>query len=494
MMKKNDFIRQHPVAIVDGFKQYIVLLLLPLLRSLTLFFDDFYTWLSGVWMDALTLAAIIFFGYLQWYFVRILPDERRLEHRSGLLVRRCQFIPFSNISSLTVEHTWYLKPFRAVRMRVETDAGYNTASDLKVILWKKDAEMLEQKLSAVIRPSGKGVEEPIVRRYEPRGWYIAILSFITSDSLTGAIFAATFISQSGKILGEEAEDRLITSLTHIMRLAASWLPPVAAVIAGIFLGGWLIDFIVTLIRHLGFQAIRRGGELDIHCGIVTRREYTLSIDKVNFLRLRQSLLTKLFGYYAGMVGCTGYGKEKNEQSVLLPAVGREDLRRSLSLILPELRPAENRWKPPLRTLWRIVWPPLLACAAVLFIWRTAYRWLPSLRELVIFLGIMLLIPSVWWLLVRVLSFFHTGIGLRENIFTFRAVSGYRVLTVVCRADKIDKLTVTQNIFQKRNHCADLYIWLRSEKHTCLLVGNLSLDDVFAFLEQYRAACRTQPGS
>ena len=131
---------------------------------------------------------------------------------------------------------------------------------------------------------------------------------------------------------------------------------------------------------------------------------------------------------------------------------------------------------------------------MLFIWRTAYRWLPSLRELVIFLGIMLLIPSVWWLLVRVLSFFHTGIGLRENIFTFRAVSGYRVLTVVCRADKIDKLTVTQNIFQKRNHCADLYIWLRSEKHTCLLVGNLSLDDVSAFLEQYREACRTQPGS
>ena len=118
MMKKNDFIRQHPAAIVDGFKQYIVLLLLPLLRSLTLFFDDFYTWLSGVWMDALTLAAIIFFGYLQWYFVRLFPDERRLEHRSGLLVRRCQFIPFSNISSLTVEHTWYLKPFRAVRMRV----------------------------------------------------------------------------------------------------------------------------------------------------------------------------------------------------------------------------------------------------------------------------------------------------------------------------------------------------------------------------------------
>ena len=76
------------------------------------------------------------------------------------------------------------------------------------------------------------------------------------------------------------------------------------------LGGWLIDFILNLVRHLGFQAVRRGGELYIRCGIVTVREYLLSAERVNFLQLRQSILTKVFGYYAGMVSCTGYGKEK----------------------------------------------------------------------------------------------------------------------------------------------------------------------------------------
>ncbi len=487
-MKKGNFIRQHPLAIVDGVKKYIILLLLPLLRSLTLFFDDFYTWFSGVWMDGLTLAAIILFGFLQWYFVRIFPERDRIEKASGILVQRKLLIPFSNISSFTIEHTWYLKPFGAVRVRIETDAGYDGAPDLKAILWKQDAVSLEKRLSVQLKDTVKEKDEAFKRIYEPRGWYIAILSFITSDSFTGALFAATFISQSGKILGEEAEDRLITSLTHLMQLAASWLPPVAAVIAGVFLGGWLIDFVLTLIRHLGFQAQRQGGELAIRCGIVTRREYTLSVDKVNYLRLRQSFVTKVFGYYAGMVGCTGYGKEKNEQSVLLPAVGEEDLRKSLTLIFPELRPVENKWHPPLRTLWRIIWPPLLLNALVLFSWRTAYRWLPSLRELVMFLGGMFLLPSVWWLMVRIMSFFHTGIGHRGDTFTFRGVSGYRVFTVVCRADKIDKITVTRNIFQRRNNCGDLQIWLRSEKHICMRVNNLSQTDIESFLSEYGIAC------
>ena len=485
--KTNSFIHQHPAAIVDGLKNYIILLLLPLLRSLTLFFDDFYTWLSGIWIDALTLTAILLFGFLQWYFIVFQIKDGQLERRSGLLVRRSQRIPIKNISSLSSEFSWYFKPLRAVRVRFETDAGSNGTPDITAIFWKKDADCFQKTLAEFLHQAQSRETESYTRRYEPRGWYIAVLSFITSDSLTGAVFAATFISQSGKILGQEAEDRLITSLAHIMRLVAFWLPPIAAVIAGVFLGGWLIDFILTLVRHLGFLAVRQGEELRIRCGIVTRREYILSMEKVNFLRLRQSFLTKLFGYYAGMVGCTGYGKGKNEQAVLLPSVNRKDLKRSLTLILPELQPTENKWHPPVRTLWRIIWPPLLVNAFVLYIWRTAYRWLPSIKELVIFLGIMILIPSVWWLLVRICSFFHTGIGQKENTFTFRALSGYRFFTVVCRADKIDKITVSRNIFQVKNHCGDLKIWFRSENRNSLLIANLSSEDIEQFLKEYASS-------
>ena len=483
LFDKRKYSRQHPIAIIDGFKRYIALLLLPLVRSLLLFTGDPYSWLRGVWLDVLVLLAIVAAGVVRWMFTGLAVGEDRVESCSGLLLPKKRQILLCNISSVSVEHTWYFKPLRAVRVRIETDAGNKHTPDVRMLLRREDAEKLCSRFSSQL--DGGPV---MVRRYEPRGWYVGILSLITSDSIGGAVFAATLISQSGKLLGQEAEDRLITSLTQLMQLVAFWLPPVAAVIAGVLLGGWLIDFVLNLIRHLGFQAVRRGGELYIRCGIVTVREYLLSAGRVNFLQLRQSILTKIFGYYAGMVSCTGYGKEKNEQSVLLPAVGRDDLRRSLSLILPELRPAPNRWRPPLRTLWRTVWPDILLCGLLLLGWRAAWRWLPSIRELVVFVGGMMVLPAGWHLVVRLWSFFHNGVGQRQNTFTFRAARGYRLFTVVCRADKVAKITVTRSIFQRKSRCADLIVWLRSEKHTCIWVLNLSPEDINAFLSAFEEAC------
>lgn len=475
-MKNKGYRLQHPLAIIDAFFQYIILLLLPLLRSITLFTSDFYTWLQGVWLDVLVLLAIILFGTLRWNCIRFQFNAERIDSRSGILLVRWQQISFEKISSVIVEHSWYLRPVKAVRVRVETDAGNSAAPDLRLLMQGKDAAQLQQYLSAYLRE-----DQIMVRRYEPRSLYVGVLSFITSDTLAGVLFAATFISQSGKILGEEAEDRLITSLTKLMQLVASWLPPVAAIVACTLLGGWLIDFISNLIRHLRFRAVRRGGELFVRCGTVTVREYMLAADRVNFLQLRQSFLTRLIGYYAGLINCTGYGKGKNELSVLLPAVGEDDLRRSLALILPELRPVKNNWHPPLRTLWRIIWPPLLLCAVVGFTWRTGLRWLPSLHELVLFLGVMVMLPSVWWLFVKVLSFFHTGIGLRQDTFTFRGTEGYRLFTIVCRADKIAKVQITRSIFQRQGKCGDVRVWFRSEKKRNLLIANLSETDIEKFL-------------
>ena len=475
-MVREKEILQHPLAVVDAFSRYILLLLLPLLRSFMLFWSDFSTWISGVWLDVLVLLVILGFGVARWWSVRVRLGEGLIV-RSGLLIVRRRVIPLRKLSSIAVERVWYLRPFKAVRFRAETDAGLEGAPELRLLLRDRDAEAVEKAFSDLLTG-----EKGMVRRYEPRGRYVGILSFLTSDSLTGVLFAAAVISQSGKILGEEAEDRLLNSLTRLMQMVAFWLPPAAALIAGVILGGWLIDFTLNLIRHLRFQAVRQGDEIFVRCGAVTVRRYTLSARHINYLYLRQSLFTAVFGFYSGSAGVTGYGKNKGEQAVILPAVGREDLRRSLSLILPELRPCGKKMRPPLRTLWRMVWPPLLTAAVAGILWRAAYRRLPAVEELTMFLGAMVMLPAVWWLLIRFYGFFHTGVGWQGDAFTFRATRGYRIFTVVVPADKIVRVQVVRNIFQRQSRCADLKVFVRAEGRRCFLIRNLDMDDVQRFLE------------
>ena len=122
------------------------------------------------------------------------------------------------------------------------------------------------------------------RTYQPRPLYIAILSLITSNTLTGVLFVSTFISQTGKVLGEQFEKLLVHSLTRIVQFLAFRIPPAAAMAAAVILGGWGIAFLVNLVNHLGFRAVRRGKQLFIRVGVLVRKEYYLSLIHILFLR------------------------------------------------------------------------------------------------------------------------------------------------------------------------------------------------------------------
>ena len=65
-----EFQRQHPVFVVHAFSKYLILLLLPLLRSLVLLRGDVLTWVRGTWFDILVLLAIIGAGVAQWMATR----------------------------------------------------------------------------------------------------------------------------------------------------------------------------------------------------------------------------------------------------------------------------------------------------------------------------------------------------------------------------------------------------------------------------------------
>ena len=205
----NDFERQHPLAVVYAFSKYIVLLLFPLLRSLMLLKGDFRAWAKGAWADILVLLLIVGFGVLQWLCVTYSLRFKGLYVESGVLLNEVRYIPYANLSSAVVERPFYLRPFRVVRVRLETDSGSRSRADVSLLLRNRQAqEMVDAGIRLLIE---EPAEEP--RIYQPRTLSIAILSLITSNSLTGVLFLSTFISQTGKVLGAQFEQMLVHSLT-----------------------------------------------------------------------------------------------------------------------------------------------------------------------------------------------------------------------------------------------------------------------------------------
>lgn len=473
-----EYKRPHPINIVESTGRFWVLLLLPVIRGFLLSGGAFSQWVSGAWFDILVVAGIICLGVVSWYFNTYAFDGAGIYVSRGVLIKRKFFIPYERLATLSVEFPFYLAPFKAVHVNADTDAGFSNISDFTLTMRKTEAEELikERKLPYKMN-------DRLKRVYRPKGLYVAILSVITSNTLTGVLFFSALISQAGNLLGQEFEDMVFESLTNIAKILAFGIPPAAAIIAYVLLGGWLVSFVMNLIRNKDFEAIRQGGVLEVSAGIITPRYYSITTKRVNLTEIHQSLLTKLFGFYSVYIHSSGYGKQKNSVSVLIPAADKFEARRNMGVLLPEIPMGKKQIRPSLKTLTRFLIPPLGFMLGFFIAFAVGWWLFPSFREIILFLGIMAELPSVWWLFVKIASFGHTGIGLQNGVYTLSCTYAYGFYITSVPIRRITQIKIRQSIFQKMSNCCDVIVYAYSEGRKRRVVNNIPIlqaYDMFGF--------------
>ncbi len=473
-----EYKRPHPINIVESTSRFWALLLLPVLRGLLFSGGAFSQWASGAWFDILVLTGIISLGVVSWYFNTYAFDEKGIYVSRGIVVKRKLFIPYSRLATMSVEYPFYLAPFKAVHLCADTDAGFSNISDFKLTMRKSEAQKL-----CSFRKQPYKMNDKLKRVYRPKGLYVAILSVLTSNTLTGVLFFSALISQFGNLLGQEFEDRVFESLTALARVLAFGIPPVAAIIAYVLLGGWLVSFLMNLIRNKDFEVIRQGGILEISAGIITSRYYSITTKRVNLIEVHQSLLTKLFGFFTVYIHSSGYGKQKYSRSVLIPAADKFEARRNLGVLLPEITMGKRQIRPSFKTLTRFLIPP---CGFMLafFAMYLVLSWLfPSFGDIILFLSIMAELPAVWWLFVKIASFTHTGIGLQNGVYTFSCTYAYGFYITSVPKRRITQVIIRQSLFQKISNCCDIIVYAYSEGRKRRVVNNIPIVaayDIFGF--------------
>ena len=462
--------RTHPITILEFVSKYLFLLLIPVLRGLFYLLTtshDFYNWLAGAWVDLLVVLFILLASYLRWRFQFYRYDEQGLTVRRGVLIRRTVTIPQSSISTLTVEESFYLRPFRAVHLLADTDAGPFQRADCQLTLHREDA-------CGLLERHGR---EPNLkpRLYRPRWTELAFLSIIVSNTLTGVVFLATFINKAGELLGEEFQRCLLVGLEGVAGLLA-FLPQTGAVLALILMGGWLVGFARNFVRFIRFTVRREEGALTIRSGWLTRRTYSCRVDAVNFLDYRQSILTRMMGLYMVFVQCVGYGKG-GALAVLVPAADTRSCRRTMRMLLPEMAGRPRQIRPPCGSVIRYAMFPFWACLLVPAAAAAACRLFPDWQQLIVFLGLMLALPFVWLLILRIIDCCTAGIAVSSRQLTLRYSRGYTFHTVIVPRERVNYVRIRYSIFQKWAGNCDVLVYTYGEVGHCHKVENLRLQEV-----------------
>lgn len=454
-------IRSHPLTVLTYLYRFLFLLIIPLMRGfLSALAGDLISWLHGAWLDILVVSLIVTLSYQKWNSFKYYMDRSGLYFTSGIFFRHETFIPMEHICTLSTLRPFWFQPLRVVKLRVDTIARNSKKADVELYIRDIDAERI---MSLRRQPSLEA--GGVLREYRPGVLNVIFLSLFTSNSFLGMIFISTFISQAGQLVGRELSGLLLSTFEEIARQIAFGLPPVAAGAALALFLGWLAAFTVNLLQTKNLCTRRTADTLHVEGGVLAKKEYSLRIQDLSFVDIRQSMLTRLFRLYSVYINAIGFGKDKSDVSAIVPFSAKYKAFSRLQLLLPEHMPVKRFIKPGPGAILKFIllplWPCLLIPAAALLISRQ----LPNWRILIQFMGLMLSFPAYWFLTVRIMDFFSSGISRTGDYFTLYYSKSFYLHTVVFACDKIAMVHIRQSFLQRRSGKCDLFVSSRAESRT-----------------------------
>jgi putative membrane protein len=284
-------------------------------------------WFLPILAAVVLLAAIA--GFVTWYFTRFVIDDEELRIETGAIFKKSTKIPFERLQSVDIVQPLAARMVGLAELRL--DAG-NTTTKLRYLSRGKASRFRDYLLT---RAHG---EQASIRDLDQQA--------------AASIF--TDLGVADRPLVRVLPQRLIVGFL----LSTEWLVPAAITIIILVvtaalaalpyaLGGLiplLIGMLTLIWRRLigmfNFTLAESPRGLRVTRGLTNLTSQSVPIDRIQGVKVGQSLLWKPLGWYRMDVDILGYGNEdsdnneSNASSVLLPVATLDEVELALGRVLP----------------------------------------------------------------------------------------------------------------------------------------------------------------
>ena len=272
-------------------------------------------------------------------------------------------IGIRNISNINLEQNLFEMLLGTCKVKLDTNSRSTADStDVKIVLKKADAEWFKQEITQKMQAAERGMAGRSLEKGAagyPAGDAVQYSSPAgmsrQGDVFTGmedeefdlraefgdifqhGLFSINIFSMVILILG------IIGAIVTAVRLLSQpdLMASVLGAAAGIMTAGAIVlsalwDTVKDFIRYYDFRAKRRGDKIYIRYGFLKKVEYTIPVDKIQALKVRQSFVARLGGRYMAEIVNVGMGDDKNERDSFLVLYSTEEkLKERIGLLLPE---------------------------------------------------------------------------------------------------------------------------------------------------------------
>lgn len=413
------------------------------------------------------LALILFFitGIVKWkrYVYWFEEDELRIEY--GLFVKKKRYIPFDRIQSLDYTESLLHRPFKLVKVSVETageSSSLSAEAELTAIT-KEAADMIEQELAAAKRRKQaelvtadgevlEDVQEEPVRHMKPLFQMSMkdLLLLATTSGGVGIILsgAVAFLSQFIDVLPlKEIYDEMTFFITSGIMFVA------ILIMLGLIVV-WGISVFMTLLSYYAFTVQIDDENLIITRGLLEKKRATVPIKRIQSVRIIENPFRQLFGYATVIIDNPGGGISGDGARIkLMPLVKRSRMIEPLQNIFPNIIFESPKTK--------------LQGRSKRFYYRLHYVWILPIISLVTYFyfpyGLLsiALIPLV--MLLGIWQHRSAAYDVIGNQLTIRS----RIIsleTTFVKKNRIQSMQMKQNYFHRQNEVATVAAAIKSGMH------------------------------
>lgn len=454
--------KAHPISVLYFTLRYIFVFMLPVLG---LVFSP-QSAVKIAWWNVLLFTITLTAAYFQYKKTFIKFDENSLTVMGGLTASKSKTINFCKVTSADFDSTPILALSKAVSVRIETYARRGKRAALSLRLYREDALKIMQLLRG---------KSSVRNQYNVSHRHLALMALSSSNAATGLLFASPLFSAGGYLLGQEFKGRILSTVKNASYFAAKYLPPLGAFLGTLLLLGWIISFFRIFSHHYSLVAARSDNCIKVKSGLVSERQTIISAKDINSLELRQTLFMKLWKMHSVYIRCAGYGRQKGERAILIPAESKKSCIDILGKIIPELSTGKLTIKPPKKALFAYLFTPLLYAAASTAAAAAAFKIYPQYLSLIMLFFAAGLVLSMWRLLVSVRAYSSSGLGINDNTISCGYSRGFALYNVHIPVEKIQMVKITQNIFQQKSNLCNITVLVKSDKKTAHLVKGVPID-------------------
>lgn len=363
-------------------------------------------------------------------------------------------IGIKNISNINLEQNLFEMIMGTCKVKMDTGSLTTANStDVTIVLKKAKAEAFKAQIEALLA-GGENEQRTVLPEEKAEDYDIYASSRdivrhgICSMSVTSIL--AVFLVLAGAVAMAVETAGEGSMLESLFRSAVSLLAAAAIIFSAVW------DIVKDFIKYLDFRVKRTNDRIYIRYGVLKKVEYTIPVDKIQALKLRQTLIARILGKYMAEIVNVGMGDDKGEKKSFLILYGsKADVLEKIGILLPEFSDisAQEVKRQP-RSVWAVWILPLavyelcIGAAGVLaFIWLPRYIPAEYLRLYIMAMAACLILLAAAGPAVLALRYLTCGLAMDDKFI--KAVSGCcgrRIVAV--RYDNVQYVTLKQNFIAR----------------------------------------------